>query len=94
MNGGCLREVEGWRRPNGSPGRRELGHRARPAGRRPVGSALAQSLVAERARALASKGPASLPLLSDELVAVIERELARPDLELVADQDADRAPLP
>ncbi|MEV3967082.1 winged helix-turn-helix domain-containing protein [Streptomyces sp. NPDC050698] len=27
-------------------------------------------------RALASKGPASLPLLSDELFAVLERELA------------------
>ncbi|WP_259472121.1 winged helix-turn-helix domain-containing protein, partial [Streptomyces shenzhenensis] len=29
------------------------------------------------ARALASKGPASLPLLSDELFAVLERELAK-----------------
>ncbi|WSG78516.1 hypothetical protein OIE76_00210 [Streptomyces sp. NBC_01727] len=28
-------------------------------------------------RALASKGPASLPLLSDELFAVLERELAK-----------------
>ncbi|WP_405806486.1 MULTISPECIES: helix-turn-helix domain-containing protein [unclassified Streptomyces] len=52
-------------------------------------------------RALASKGPASLALLSDELFAVLEREPAKgpvarvagPDVDPVADQDADRAPL-
>lgn len=57
----------------------------------------------EGPRALASKGPASLPLLSDELFAVLERELdkgpvrawlAGPDPDSVADQDPDRAPVP
>nr|AEM44213.1 transposase [uncultured bacterium] len=54
-------------------------------------------------RALAFSGPASLPLLSDELFAVLEQELAKgaggarlagPDLDPVTDQDPHRAPVP
>ena len=53
--------------------------------------------------ALVSKGPASLPRLSDELFVVLETELdkgvvahgvAGSDLDACEDQDADRAPVP
>ena len=54
-------------------------------------------------QALASKGPASRPKLSEALFAVLEQgagqgtggaRLAGPDMDAVADQDADRAPVP
>ncbi|MFJ9805454.1 hypothetical protein ACIRXG_28435 [Streptomyces wuyuanensis] len=42
-----------------------------------VGTAVAQGLVTERTQSSGVQGPASLPLLSDELFAVLERELAK-----------------
>ncbi len=78
-----------------------LAHDLRVSG--PIGSVPAQGPAVERVRALAVKGPASLPLFSDELFAVLEREPAKgpvthgpagPDLDPGADQDADRVPLP
>lgn len=58
-------------------GRRERGHRARLASQRPVGTALRKTWSQGGPRALVSKGPASLPLLSDELFTVLERELLK-----------------